>query len=282
MRQARDGLVLDLACGILGEVLLMTRQASLRFYAELRDFLPEDLRSGEVTRSFDVPGSVKDLIEACGVPHTEVDLILANSRSVDFSYRVEDGDRISVYPRFESFDISPIVQVRPEPLREVRFVADNHLGRLARFLRLLGVDTRYEPDWSDAVLVKISTSERRVLLTRDVQLLKIRSLTHGYYVRATDPREQLTEVVRRLHLSGGLTPFSRCMACNGVLAPVAKEDIAHRLPPETRAHVDGFVVCTTCDKVYWEGAHHPELLRIVASARQADFSGEEHSTVDSS
>lgn len=248
----------------------MIRQASLRFYAELRDFLPADLRSGEVVRSFDVPGSVKDMIEACGVPHTEVDLILANSRSVDFSYLVEDGDRISVFPQFESFDISPILKVRPEPIREMRFVADNHLGRLTRFLRLLGLDTRYDQDWSDPELVRISTSEHRILLTRDIQLLKNGSLTHGYYVRAIYPREQLTEIVRRFQLSGRLTPFSRCMACNGVLAPVAKEDIAHRLPPETRTHVDDFVACLICDKVYWEGAHHPELLRIVASARQAD------------
>lgn len=250
----------------------MIRQASLRFYAELKDFLPEDERSGEVIRRFGVPGSVKDLIEACGVPHTEVDLILVNGRSVDFSYVVWDGDRISVYPQFESFDISPIVKVRPEPLREMRFVVDNHLGRLSRFLRLLGLDTRYDRDWNDPELVRISTSEHRILLTRDIELLKNGSLTHAYYVRATDPREQLTEVVRRFHLSGRLEPFSRCMACNGILAPVGKQDIAHRLPPETRAHFDDFVVCTTCDKVYWEGAHHPDLLRIVESARQADSS----------
>lgn len=210
------------------------------------------------------------MIEACGVPHTEVDLILANSRSVDFSYVVQDGDRISVFPRFESLDISPILNVRPEPLREVRFVADNHLGRLTRFLRLLGLDTRYEQDWSDPELVRISTSEHRILLTRDVELLKNGSLIHGYYVRATDPRKQLTEIVRRFHLSRRLAPFSRCMVCNGVLASVDKEAIAHRLPPETRTHVDHFAVCTTCDKVYWEGAHYPELLRIVALARQAD------------
>lgn len=248
----------------------MIHQASLRFYAELKDFLPEDLRSGEVVRSFDVPGSVKDMIEACGVPHTEVDLILANGRSVDFSYLIDDGDRISVFPQFESFDISPIVKVRPAPLRVVRFVADNHLGRLTRFLRLLGLDTSHDQDWSDPELVEISISEHRVLLTRDIQLLKTGSLTHGYYVRATDPREQLGEVVRRFHLSGGLTPFSRCMTCNGVLEPVSKEVIAHRLPPETRAHVDDFMMCTACEKLYWEGAHHAALARIVESARRAE------------
>ncbi len=248
----------------------ITYQATLRFYAELRDFLPRDPRSGTVSRRFDVPGSVKDMIEACGIPHTEVDLIVANGHSVGFSYRVNDEDRISVYPVFESFDITPIVKVRPEPLRTVRFVADNHLGRLARFLRLLGLDTLYGRDWTDPELVRISTSEQRILLTRDVSVLKHGSVTHGHYIRAVDPREQVTDVVRRFHLGRHLTPFTRCMACNGKLIPVAKEEIAHLLPPETRLHVNGFRECSSCDKVYWQGAHHRDLRRIVAEARQAD------------
>lgn len=247
----------------------IAHQATFRFYAELRDFLPKDLLSGTVTRSFDVPGSVKDMIEACGIPHTEVDLIVANGRSVDFSFTVSGGERIAVFPVFESFDITPIVKVRPEPLRIVRFVADNHLGRLARLLRLLGLDTLYERDWDDPELVGISTAEQRIVLTRDVGLLKRGSVTHGYYVRAVDAREQVTEVVRRFHLARQLAPFTRCMVCNGALVPVAKKQIAHRLPPETRRHVDDYRECSSCGKVYWEGAHHPDLDRIVAAALQA-------------
>jgi uncharacterized protein len=210
------------------------------------------------------------MIEACGIPHTEVDLIVANGRSVDFSYLVNDGDRVSVFPVFESFDITPIVKVRPEPLRTVRFVADSQLGRLARFLRLLGLDTLYERDWSDSELVRISTSHQRILLSSDVSLLKHGLVTHGYYVRATDPREQVTEVVRRFHLAQYFTPFTRCMACNGKLIPVTKKKIAHRLPPGTSRHVVDFQLCSSCDKIYWQGAHHSELRRIVAAARRAD------------
>jgi len=232
--------------------------------------LPKDLRSGTVIRSFDVPGSVKDAIEACGIPHTEVDLIVANGRSVGFSYLVSDEDRISVFPVFESFDITPIVKVRPEPLRRVRFVADGHLGRLARFLRLLGLDTLYGRDWADPELVRISTSDQRILLTRDVGVLKHASVTHGYYIRAMDPRKQMTDVVRRFHLGRHLTPFTRCMACNGELISVAKEKIVHQLPPETRRHVDDFRMCSSCAKVYWQGAHHQDLRRIVAAALQSD------------
>jgi uncharacterized protein with PIN domain len=235
----------------------------------LREFLRKDLRSGTVTRSFDVPGSVKDIIEACGIPHTEVGLIVASGHSVDFSYIVNDGDRISVFPVFTSIDITPITRVRPEPLRAVRFVVDGHLGRLARFLRLLGFDTLCERDWDDPELARVSSSDQRILLTRDVDLLKRRSVTHGSYVRASDPREQVTEVVRRFHLARHLTPFTRCMTCNGTLVPVDKEEIIHRLPPKTRRHVDDYHVCSSCDKVYWQGAHDSELRQIVAAARVA-------------
>lgn len=213
---------------------------------------------------------MKDAIEACGIPHTEVDLIIANGVSVDFSYVVGPRDRISVFPVFESFDITPIVKVRPEPLRATRFVADSHLGRLARFLRLLGFDTLYDRDRDDPDLVRISTSGSRIILTRDIGLLKHGSVTHGYFVRSTDPREQVNEVVHRFHLGRHLAPFTRCMACNGELVPVAKDEIADRLPHETRTHIDEFHVCTSCDKIYWRGAHHRELAAIVAAARRAD------------
>ena len=209
------------------------------------------------------------MIEACGIPHTEVDLIIADGHSVSFSYLVNDGDRISVFPVFTSTDITQVTRVRPEPLRTVRFVADSHLGRLARFLRLLGFDTLYDPDWDDPELMRISTSDRRILLTRDVGLLKRRSIAHGCFVHASDPREQLIEVVRRFVLARELTPFSRCVSCNGRLVPVDKAEIAHRLEPGTRQHFDDYHVCSSCNKIYWQGAHHEELRRIVAAARAA-------------
>ncbi|MFH1331306.1 MAG: Mut7-C RNAse domain-containing protein [Actinomycetota bacterium] len=246
-------------------------RAVLRFYAELRDLLAPEHRSGTVTRTFDVPGSVKDVIEACGVPHTEVDLILANGESVDFSYRPADGDRISVYPVFEAFDISPVLRVRPQALRRVRFVLDGHLGRLAGFLRLLGFDSLCSNAWSDHELVAVSTEEHRILLTRDVGLLKHGSITHGYYVRSTDPRQQLIEIVRRFHLSDRITPFTRCMPCNGLLEPAGKDDIAHRLPLRTRDSFDDYWTCTVCERIYWRGSHHRQLIEIVDAARKAEL-----------
>lgn len=243
----------------------MAKTATLRFYAELRDFLDRENASGTVARSFDVAPSVKDLIESSGVPHTEVELITINGESVGFGHRVEDGDLINVYPVFESFDISPIIAVRPEPLRITRFVADNHLGKLARYLRLLGFDTAYDRAWDDPQLVRISLRERRILITRDIELLKHGDLEHGYFVRSTDPPEQIVEVIRRFHLEGALEPFTRCMTCNGALADAAKDDVEKDVPTAIYQRVGRFKRCDSCGQVFWKGSHHPDLQAIVES-----------------
>jgi len=163
---------------------MATKRVEFRFYAELNDFLPRRHRFVTVERRFDGDASVKDLIEAAGVPHTEVDLVIVNGESVDFRYRVRDGDRVAVYPVFEALDIGPIASVRPEPLREPRFFVDVHLGRLARHLRLLGFDTAYERDCDDAHLATTAAAEGRIVLTRDAGLLKRNMVTHGLFVRA--------------------------------------------------------------------------------------------------
>lgn len=237
------------------------RSATFRFYAELIDLLAVEHDRGRVRVEFDLPAGVKDLIEACGVPHTEVDLILASGESVGFDYRVEQGDRISVYPMFEAFDIGPILRVRPQPLRVIRFLADNHLSRLARYLRLLGFDTIHDPALDDPDLVQLAVSQHRILLTRDRELLKHGSLTHGYYVRSTDPRSQVVEVARRFHLEERLEPFSRCMVCNGELIPAASNPL-EELPD----HAELF--CPSCRRTYWQGSHHQALTEIVQSVRR--------------
>jgi uncharacterized protein with PIN domain/sulfur carrier protein ThiS len=202
-----------------------------RFYAELNDFLPKSKR--QVTFAFPLQNrtSVKDLIESLGVPHTEVDLILVNGESVDFSYIVQPNDRVSVYPVFESIDVTPLVRVRPQPLREPRFVLDTHLGRLAAYLRMFGFDTLYRNDYLDEELARLSSTEHRILLTRDPGLLKRSIVTHGYAVRASNPKRQLGEVLQRFDLFGAVSPFARCLRCNGLLHPVSKEEISNRLLP---------------------------------------------------
>jgi uncharacterized protein len=239
-------------------------RVSLRFYAELNDFLPPRRRQVSFEHVLVEYASVKHLIETLGVPHPEVDLILVNGQSVDFAYRVRDGDRISVYPVFESLDISTLEQVRPHPLRETRFVLDVHLGRLAGYLRMLGFDADYRNDFDDETLATISWRERRILLTRDRGLLKRSAVSHGYLLREADPRAQLAEVVRRFDLADTVEPFTRCMRCNGVLDPVEKEQIQHLLQPKTRQYFDEFAACRDCRRIYWKGSHYEDMQRRMA------------------
>jgi uncharacterized protein with PIN domain len=236
---------------------------TFRFYAELNQFLPPPRQQVPAVRQLRERASVKDVIEAVGVPHTEVDLILLNGHSVDFAYRVQDGDRISVYPVFEALDITPVLRVRPKPLREPRFVLDTHLGKLAVYLRLLGFDTLYRNDYDDDTLAQLSSSERRILLTRDRGVLKRRIVTHGCHLWETDPERQVGEVLRRFALFGAIAPFSRCPRCNGVLAAVDKAAIAAQLPPYTRASYHEFHRCQNCDRLYWKGAHYQRLQQLV-------------------
>jgi uncharacterized protein with PIN domain len=245
------------------------KRASFRFYAELNDFLPRPRRGVAFDHEFGGGPSVKDVIESLGVPHTEVDLVLVDGESVDFSSILGDGARVSVYPVFESIDIAPLARVRPAPLREVRFLLDVHLGRLARYLRMLGLDAAWPRDADDAELALIAAAEHRILLTRDSGLLKRRIVTHGYRVREVDPRRQLAEVVERLDLLRAIAPFQRCLRCNDRLEPVRKEDVAGELPPRVRERQDAFRRCLSCRRVYWAGSHHRRMEQLVSDLRAA-------------
>ncbi|WP_242393289.1 Mut7-C ubiquitin/RNAse domain-containing protein [Anaeromyxobacter oryzisoli] len=238
-------------------------RARFRFYAELNDFLPPERRFLEFTHEFRGGPSVKDVIESLGVPHTEVDLVLADGESVDFAWILRDGARVSVYPVFESIDVAPLARVRPAPLREVRFVLDVHLGRLARYLRMLGFDARWRNDAGDEEIARAAATEHRIVLTRDAGLLKRRIVTHGYLVREADPRRQLAEVVRRLDLVRGIAPFRRCLCCNALLEDVRKEDVLDHLPPRVRERHERFRRCPSCGRVYWAGTHHRRMEQVI-------------------
>jgi hypothetical protein len=200
------------------------------------------------------------LIESLGVPHGEVDLILVDGRSVDFAYIVADGDRISVYPVFESLDIGHVTRLRPEPLRDPRFVLDGHLGQLATYLRLLGFDSLYRNDYEDREMALVSQQEQRILLTKDRGLLKRKMVSHGYLVREIDPEQQMLEVVGRFDLRDRLQPFRRCLRCNGLTHEVPKSAVVDRLPANTRRYYDEFRLCRDCRQIYWKGSHYKRML----------------------
>jgi uncharacterized protein with PIN domain len=210
---------------------------------------------------------VKDAIEAAGVPHTEVDLILVDGRSVRFDHQLRGGERVAVYPMFERFDITPLYRLRPKPLRQPRFVVDVHLGTLARYLRLLGFDAVYRNDLTDPELARLSARQRRILLTRDVGLLKRRSVTRGHWLRATDPERQVEEVAAALQLRRLVNPFTRCLVCNGRLTPMERGDARDQVPPRVYRRFRKFVRCRRCERVYWRGTHVQQLQRLVARVR---------------
>lgn len=247
----------------------MFGHATLRFYGDLADIAWDADRSGTASVPVDRARSAKDAVESCGVPHTEVDLLLCNGRSIGFAEGIGAGDRLSVYPPFHTFDVPSLV--RPAPLEADRFLLDVHLGRLARRLRVLGLDTAYRNDADDDELAAEAVAAGRWLLTRDRGLLMRSAVTHGYLVRSSDPAEQVFEVVRRFSLYSAVQPLTRCAHCNGTLEPVDKADIEHRLEPGTRRDHDVFAQCAGCGRLYWEGSHHGELQAFIAAvAASAD------------
>jgi len=239
--------------------------AHFRFYAELNDFLPLEKRQVSFPYAFSAHQTVKDLIEAQGIPHGEVDVILVNGQSVDFSARLKEGAQVSVYPVFESMDIKNLVRLRPEPLRDIKFLLDVPLGRLASHLRLFGFDTLWRRDYKDEELVRMASDERRVLLTRDRRLLMRKQVTHGYFVRDIRPSRQLLEVLRRFDLARLIAPFQRCLRCNGRLLSVDKKAVDTLLEPKTRIYYHEFSKCESCGRVYWKGSHFEKIQKFVTA-----------------
>ena len=239
--------------------------AKFRFYEELNDFLPSKRRKISLDHEFSGSPSVKDSIEALGVPHVEVDLVVVNGMSVDFKYHLKDGDNVSVYPVFESLDITPLIRLREKPLRVTKFILDSHLGWLAKYMRICGFDTLFDNNYSDPEIVGIAESEKRIILTRDRELLKNNRVTHGYWIRSVKNDNQLKEVLRRFDLYRQVSLFTRCLKCNTVLEEVNKEEIEDKLKPGTRKHFSTFKRCPVCKRIYWNGTHYDRMKKFVES-----------------
>ncbi len=243
--------------------------ATFRFYEELNDFLARPLRRRAFSCACAHGATAKHMIEVLGVPHTEVELILVNGESVGFNHPLSDGDRISVYPKFESLDIQPLLRVREHPLRVVRFIADAHLGGLAPLLRLAGFDTLYDNHYPDADIEALAATQQRIVLTRDRELLKRRAIAHGCYVRTLRPREQLREVFERLDLAGSAQPFRLCLMCNAPLRRIAKDEVGDRAPDGVLERHNQFVTCDVCRRVFWEGTHWQRMRALMDSVAGA-------------
>jgi uncharacterized protein with PIN domain/sulfur carrier protein ThiS len=221
------------------------------FYDELNDFLTKALRGGAVLISCQGNPTVKHLTESLGVPHTEVGLVTVNGEASALEYRVRAGDRVEVHPAPPGCPV------------DARFLLDNHLGRLAVYLRLLGFDSLYRSDYEDAQLAELAAREERILLTRDRRLLMRKIVKYGYCPRSLESELQLKEVVHRFDLASSFLPFQRCLVCNGKLQPVNKAEVLERLEPLTKKYYDKFSICPICDRVYWQGSHYLKMLDLI-------------------
>lgn len=243
--------------------------ANFRFYAELNEFLPPARRQREFSCTCAREATAKHMIEALGVPHTEVELILLNGESVGFGRILEDGDRLAVYPVFEALDATPLLRVRDRPLRKTMFVADAHLGGLARLLRMAGFDALYSNAYQDKEIAEIGAREGRIVLTRDRDLLKQKIITHGCYLHARKPQQQFLELLDRLDLRRSLKPFSLCVECNAPLRLTDKGQVWERLPPKVREHYTRFTTCDVCGRVYWQGSHWSRMSAVMRAHSEA-------------
>jgi uncharacterized protein len=243
---------------------------TFHFHADLMDFLPKEYRQVDLQMNLKGHETVKHLIESLGIPHTEVDVILANGVSVDFAFQPVNADEVDVFPVQILIDNS-IRHLQPVFTGEPRFVLDGHLGKLACYLRLMGFDVLYRNDYDDSELAEISSRESRILLTRDRGLLKRSEVAYGYCVRGKYLQNQIVEVLHRYDLIGQVKPFSRCARCNGMLTPVSKVDVIDRLEPKTKLYYDDFRRCNGCDQIYWKGSHfehmEKDIFRLLELAR---------------
>ena len=237
-------------------------KGTFRFYEELNDFLPKHRRKTDFEATFKGKRSIKDMIEALGV-HTEIDLILVNGNSVDFNYILQDEDRVSVYPVFESLNITNVTRLRKIPLRRTKFIADINIGDIVKYMRVLGLDLYYDPLLSTREIIEISKRENRVILTKSRKLLKFKDVSHGIFIRPGTTTEQIRRIIDCLDIKDNIKPFSRCLRCNTLLNIVLKEKIIDRIPPKTKEFCNEYVQCRSCNKIYWKGTHFINMEKVV-------------------
>jgi uncharacterized protein with PIN domain len=225
--------------------------ATFVFFGRLNDFLPRDKRNQHLAVHFRGRQTLKHLAESLGVPHPEIGRVQVNGQERALDSITEDNDRVEIHPIPNGLTVEP------------RFILDIHLGRLAAYLRMLGFDCLYENDYDDDTLAQLTENEGRILLSRDRRLLMRKSISVGYCLRSLEPLEQLPEVIERFDLAKRIAPFHRCLRCNHLLEPVAKQDVLERLEPLTRLYFDEFQICPACKQIYWKGSHYERMARLV-------------------
>jgi len=238
--------------------------AQFRFHDALNDFLPRIKRNIEIVYSFSGTPALKDAIEALGIPHLEVDVILVNQRPANFKTSLQPADLIDVYPASGNNAALHAYSLQAKLPVSNKFILDVHLGKLAKSLRLLGFDIYYNKDLpNDKAIAQLAAAENRIVLTRDVGLLKHKEIQRGYWLRSQNPEEQLREIINYFRLRPVLQPFTRCLACNTCLVPVTKEAVWDKIPPKTKLYYNNFFLCPHCERIYWQGSHYENMQAFI-------------------
>ena len=237
--------------------------ATFHFHGAVNYFLPRNRRNITFEHAIERKASIKDMLESLGPPHTEIELIVVNGVSVDFEHTIEAGTHVDIYDSLDALELPQKQRLRPPYQGKPSFVLDTHLGRLASYLRMMGFDTLYRNDYPDDELAYVSNSENRILLTRDVGLLKRSLVIYGHYMREIKPKKRIIEVIRKYDLLEQATPFKHCLKCNGGLHEVDKDVISNQLEHQTAQYYDVFYQCDVCGKVYWKGSHYTKMQAFI-------------------
>ncbi|HSJ68980.1 MAG TPA: Mut7-C RNAse domain-containing protein [Anditalea sp.] len=237
----------------------MPKSCYFIFFGTLNDFLPHSVYGMKRKYSFFGNPSIMDAIEAQGIPHTEIGLILINNAPNNSNSKIQAGDQIEVYPNREYIKNDS----------KIEFIVDSHLGKLAKNLRILGFDCLYDTNYIENRICEIAEQENRVVLTRNVGLLKNKRILHGYWLRSQEPSKQLQEVIDNLKLKDKIKPFFRCRLCNGLINKISKLTIEDQLLPMTKAHFNEFFQCEECNRIYWKGSHYEKLMKLIESTLKA-------------
>jgi len=146
---------------------------------------------------------------------------------------------------------------------DVKFIADDHLGKLSRYLRIIGRDCLYYRVISDDALMEISKKENRVVLSRDWNLYRYIPSQRYFFIRSQNTVLQLKDVCEHFHIDPFLRMFERCIVCNTLLVPIDKKDVLSRVPPKSYAWKKEFKECRGCKRVYWPGTHYEAMISCI-------------------
>jgi uncharacterized protein with PIN domain len=232
---------------------------TLYFHRELTEFLPASTTDGIIRYELNRRASIKDIVESLGPPHTEIGKITVHNRPVDFGFIPRPGQVLHLHPLVPPVNPCLPSLLRPYFLTEMRFIVDVNVGKLAKLLRILGLDAAFHFSWRDEQIAEKADREGRIALSKDHGLLKRTRIVWGRLIRANTPDEQLREVLAFFDIKPPFAIFTRCLACNQPLQPVAKKDIEHRLKPKTKLYYQRFHICPQCHRIYWRGSHYQRM-----------------------